>query len=660
MRKRPNNGVGKPPTATRKGVVAGTSIERSNAVVRLLRLPASLARKAYNNKGFVRTVINLSTAQTEAERQNALNEVERWHREKFHRPEYDERLSKARGLAQALLAVPWVRDQLESTPHLGLLSRPKSVLYPYVHRRIDYVAEIVSLADEFRLMNRGVGLNSPATISTQFEAKEITALEMIQVWAILQSASHLFGTFATERALLFALRDNDGAGEEFKAAIADELRPEVEGEFARANMYSFVRALMAWRVTRHLDGDLQRSVLGCVKAYISHSRVARHKEIFRRLRQVAYLRMQRKAGIDSGVNTPPDVENELKQLISGDDVLFQPFERVRTPYVDLLRSIDNYQYRTFFTSDESSLIALRHLRDFRGWWRSRRQLGQPIPELIDSLFSRPPDWVDRPHEALNLVGRVELVVNGDEWYEEVRAWYADGKPWAAANTNFYLSHMPGTNIGTLLLYGGAVREPVVVHHVVRQLERHGRIIAGLHGKSEVPSFWRTVAIYLKSLLKMRLVETRALRLDPIDAHAGRVGYVVLSDQRVTAAAHLQDLIGVIKNKDRIVELEAIKSYLSSLPERPGTLWAVFVAQLRCFHTDGHEDGDLDGVIAEVSPSGTRWHLLEVKSGTGSPTKQTKKTARWFGVSDGDTSRRKFQGSHLGIVLVEEEEGSERG
>lgn len=66
----------------------------------------------------------------------------------------------------------------------------------------------------------------------------------------------------------------------------------------------------------------------------------------------------------------------------------------------------------------------------------------------------------------------------------------------------------------------------------------------------------------------------------------------------------------------------------------------------------NEDGDLDGVIGRVTPTGVTWDLLEIKEGNETPGKQARKSAAWFGADAGKLDIKNVPGAKLAFVRVE--------
>lgn len=630
---------------------SGEQLKQSGEQLKwVLGLPFSVLEKARNNQDFLMVLATLATTRSAEERTKAFRALGEWRAQKFVEPGRGEKLARARGFASELLGVPWVMEHLSSTPYLGLLPVPPGM--PPCSR-LDYVAEIIAVADEFKQKSRGFGLGSPASPTIDFGDQRLTDLELIQAWAILQSASHLFGTFATERALLFTLRHDAATTGQFEVALGHPLRSAVESLLQRTTMYSFGGALMGWRATRHLEGKIGECARSCVAAYLDRGRYEHPREIFRRLRQLASLRLQDTTGVNSAILLPLEDDSVLEQLMPNDGVVFRSFDQYRTPLVRLTEAVDDYQYSTYFTGDQASSIVLNHLREFKKWWAASGASGKSVAERVDSLFSRPSDWPVIAPDQLKLVGKLIVGIEKDHWYDEVKAWWDDGRPWSGTHNNFFLSHAPRSTSGSLSLYGDAMTQPATLHHVLTRLCKHSTEAFSNAPQGE---FWRSLAAFLAQLLAGRLVTRRKLMIDPIEGHENRIGYVVLAERRTAALERVEALLRQLKDLGRVRELQSVTEYFRTIDEDPTARWIFFLGKVRCFHVDeegtiGHEDGDLDGVIGRVTPTGTAWDLLEVKGGNETPDRQSRKSAGWFGVDATTVETKSVQGARLGIVRI---------
>ncbi len=172
----------------------------------------------------------------------------------------------AKGLAEHVLDAPVVRAHLEGTRHFGILKRPVDIDIT----RLGYVELQCSLLLRLKERYPGYGLGSKVAI----DGGEATGLELCQLWAVLGSWGHLWGTFATERALAFNAF-HGGLGETLLTLVPERNRVACRAGSLHLSMYRLHECIASMLLARDVPGvvDADRSFASSAwTIYISHDR----------------------------------------------------------------------------------------------------------------------------------------------------------------------------------------------------------------------------------------------------------------------------------------------------------------------------------------------------------------------------------------------------
>jgi len=348
-----------------------------------------------------------------------------------------------KGLAAELMKLDAIHDGLRHTPHFGIVVPPS--LGPI--SRLDYVQLQCKLLLELKESFPGNGLSRRKEIC----GLRLTGLEICQIWAIFASWGHLWGTFATERALVFQLYHRRQTNE-FLSLLQPEERAAVGAQSTHTSMYHIHECLAMIRIARMDITEEKRQIFRAVWClYVGRSPdVSELLRAFRFARKVAIAEIHFRSGISAVGELVPQYPSKeggtarsLKPYIPHPAVTrFADRSgllkyRSTSAFERLLDAVAKYEYETFFSSVQTATGVLAHLREFKAWWT---RYGNDVGAGIDALFTKPNNWLPQKKADLHQFVRLPVTISENTWPADVRDWCVDGTPWAKAN--FYLTLVP--------------------------------------------------------------------------------------------------------------------------------------------------------------------------------------------------------------------------
>lgn len=525
-----------------------------------------------------------------------------------------------KGFATLLVTnAPWIVEHINSTPHFGILQELATSEYS----RRDYVARHIDILLKMKEKHPGLGLGSAGAAgqSIKHGGKELSGLELAQTWALIFNSGHLFGTFATERALQFTLYRRNPRYKDLIKDIDSKLHPICRRLLKNESMYDFSKVLAAWRLsTEKIPNDIRETSLKAFAAYFQENddRLARIIRLYRKTRQLAYLTIHDIA--DLGVSfDDATIDGALEHLIEDDGIRFEPFDRREVHLSRLFNAIDRYQYDTFFTGKQAASEVLTHLGDFKHWWQKQEQDGLGVRERIRQLMGRPADWPRRQLASdLIAIADLEIPLMGKRWIDEATQWWEQGSPWDKDRANFFITYGPEDNYAKINIVAEADIGQQTLYHIGVQLVRHCRNSwkkTGMEFDVKV-RLWRTIARYSQLLFGRILKDDLHFLLRPIKAEPGHQGYAALAVDTESLAERMSLFADKCdkRSMQRASELKMAVKYLRKLGKQEG-LWLAILASSSI--SDGNREvNEIDGVIARIERDSVEWHLLEVKeSGT---------------------------------------------
>lgn len=534
------------------------------------------------------------------------------------------------------------RLNLAEVPHLGCLN-PLALVNA---SRLDYTLLWGGVALELKKSHPGLGLGSKIPGSDP-EARavldaKISGLELIQLWTILTNWGHLFGTFATERALLFHLAGDRTRRAELLDTVSPSLRDSCERIFSRRQLGRFFYAIACVKVSALPTGDAKDLSISALSLFLDKKHVEMEglRWAFKRSRQIAMIRLHAILGLGS-VWGLSDRSAMIRRLLPGDGIEGSPHHLPEPRLSELLNGIQNFETFEFFENPRATAIVLQHMREFRKWLSLHS--GLSLAELVPLLATRPHDW---PHDSRELqhFARFELPaqVPQEEWLDEVRAWRAELDSGGWKTDTFSIS--PSGNSLLCDYYRTDTAAPLEVSSattVMRQVAQHVQR-SWRHDDVSSRRLWLSVAQFGVKVLDLSLPPTHCCVLRPVPASFGSVGLAVLAPNAQHALARARIFMDRTRDEQRVRELDAVATVFLERCAPPVSAPCLFFLGriIICARTSREQHCELDGLVGIFESDAITWHVFECKKKRASGGKgQMRRLADLLHLSNGpfDTS-----------------------
>lgn len=551
---------------------------------------------------------------------------------------------------------PWIRTHLTQLPHLGLLEVPQGIA---PRSRWDYCLEQCRQLSIIKETKPGLGLsNAGRKLSREGSIKSMTALEVMQTWVILTNLGHLFGTFATERALMFSLiHSNPELCRELVDDIPSELRGSADEIVRRQAMYQFYTVLAYWRIGQDSYSEEERTqCLGCMKLLSNPrptSQILTLRSIFRFVRRLSYLKMHVELGVTSLLDKHLFSDRVIDYVIEHEEIHYDSEVQKETPTERLLEAIDQYQYETYFAGEQTAAIVLEHLREFKQWWSQQEQEGVHLKDRITALYQKPFNWPDlKVPQKLNFFVRLELPRQKAGLVTSIEHWWQGGDPWGVSN--FYISQSPASPHLFIDVFIAKGMKPKTATHIAQRLVEE-QIRGGLESHEKL-TLERSISQFAISLLGEILQDKYLLRLRRVMSIDGNPMLAVLKSLSSVEelCQEFNTLRAQIDDEQRADEIAGITEYLqvalSKLEIKPDTLFFAFLGSTSLIEERVGGEGkfagkrkmlgeqEVDGLIAILSKTEITWHVLEVKGRKKNhPALQMNRIRNFFTHSNADIS-----------------------
>lgn len=514
----------------------------------------------------------------------------------------------AKGIAAEIFAAaPAIEQHLLNTPHFGILEQ----LVPFKSRRYDYVAFQLKLAMGLKKNIPGLGLSAELKVGP----RDLSGLELVQLWAILTSAGHLFGTFATERALSYRLQADGAALDEFLKPLPPGLAVAARQKITGGGMNEFVNVLAAWRIAQEpLPQDMRETCVAAMAMYLRPPADARERRLLalhRRVRQAAYQRLQAVSRLPARNRDHSlfvgfvSIGASIDDFFERDGIGFDPSVDEATPMSHLVQAVDEFQSRSFFTSTEANRLVLEHLRDFKHWWQACADSERPVTDRVISLRSRPTDW-PRPDRGRSPVAkaavRLDLPRKGS-WFTTVQSWLGDRSIWT--DSNFLLTEIAGKNVDVCDIF-------TATRLTVREREHVARMLCTASRDSDLECA-RSVARFALLLLGYALRPNIRPLLQPVPTDTGH--------GLATIAGSFSELSKKIEHYARTCDVDRareLRASLAALTERRPAdegIWLAFLGRLLLTKADDEREAsiqELDAVFVRLTRETEEWNAFEHK------------------------------------------------
>lgn len=508
-------------------------------------------------------------------------------------------LRAAKGRAEALLETPGVRYVLEQTEHLGALA----AISPIRPTRLDYVALILDQLLQLKKARLFPGLGSKPN-----DWSSGTTLELLQCWAVLHNWGHLFGTFATERGVLYSLDREPNLESQLFAThnIHEQLRAPVRELVATKNLYHLFYALAALQASTELHGKTREDACTALAVYFDHQkRGSAQHEVYKRVRQLAYHRLHSIMRLERTCDfaAAPATVSELLDVpeLRSDEKAPPP------PLVQLLKSFDVYQGQELFLSPKAASLALHHNRALKHWWHSHRS--DDVLVRVQQLFTKPPDWPREQPDDLRHWLRLRVDGDGERWLEEVRMWAENGH-WS--DGNYIVTPIQGERAVSCDVYLKAtLKEPStpLVAGVGRAMAKHcERALQGTFDEVLGRSVGKLIVALLRLLLKDK-VNVELERAPGMEALGWAVALSGGSASR--ELKRLAEQVGNAKRK------EEVRTVVADIQRHEFTANQVVLAVIGTTRLLDAESGqvrkEIDGVWCVLDDEKVAWRFLEEKT-----------------------------------------------
>lgn len=526
--------------------------------------------------------------------------------------EADSAVASAKGFALELVnSATDLIEQLRATHHLGALAEDAGP----VRTRLEYVAAI---CDELLRLKEGrPGLGLGSTYKEKIGGRSFTGLSLAQTWAILLNAGHLFGTFATERGLLFAMHREPEIGARLLNEIPEFAHPWCSQILEERNPHRFFSVLAAFRLVRSsCFGSVGNAALHALIKYplggAGDGTFERAKWAFKRARQIAYNRVQSQLGLGAYLQ-----EGQLELLAShvrrsSSGLGFDPSSDRQNRAIRVLDALDEYHAEELFADKGSARRVLAHLKEFKDWWLANRD-DADLPGTLFKLFSRPANWPSEPTPELNHYVRLHLASTGMDWLAEVVRWLDNDRCWMKSNFYINPSHDLHTNGFSCDLYCNGPFPPTAATHVAGLLAEQAAVAP--HSEKHLATrVWRSLGRFLGALLR-DIVHDGSVLIEPTARRNGTMGYAVAGLNRDAALGRLDNVIQDVASEERRRELKGMSQAARSIPsENVDAPHMVSLGPIKLIRRDGTTAAEIDGLWCGFQGPSLEWTLLEHKSG----------------------------------------------
>jgi hypothetical protein len=512
------------------------------------------------------------------------------------------------------------RIQLNATKHFGVLG---TTLEREDYSRLHYVNAHSGLLRRIKILVPGLGLGRhncfPAKEQRWACLQSLNGVEICQAWAVLLNAGHLFGTFATERGLLFHLDKHLDARNRFihecSAFDHDDgntLRPWLEDRLDRPRLHDFFYLLALWRlrdggVSNLQDADRLRArrLVECFVRPPSR-RIEEYAALFRRTRQLVYLPLHNDIQ-DRGLQVDIASDNGLRDLfpstVLADD---QWYSRGRWA---VLTAVDRHDASTLFASDRAASAVLTHIQHFKAWLRERADI--EVARSIDSLFSQPEDWHEPPVPPYERFATLQLS-SGLDWMSEARLWLRDenaADPWG--NANFLVTPDPAGGPLQVDIYERKQGLPLrALRHAVIQLTRAFAVPPGTGSRA----LWHSTAQLALRVFRSCLADGLSLRVTPTHGAGDHTGYASVGGTYEFVRGLVRRFISQCSDTQRREELRCTLMVADGLQR-----WrqpAIFLlGKVELLDANHKVLTDIDGLVGFFISGRLCWYAIEVKSGS---------------------------------------------
>jgi hypothetical protein len=572
-------------------------------------MPNNIITKIVRNRKTLEAFLVLGTTRDQTRRRAALEHIEEWTTRRTFELSIAPASNSFKGFARDLFHHEPIKTALTSVPHLGCLApiaKTKAT-------RADYVTLIAEALLSIKERNPGLGLGSTAL---REGTTELSGLELTQTWALLFNLGHLFGTFATERGVLFYVDSDQSLRSELLGLVPRGFKSKARTLVNERSMYRFFYILAAIRVATigHPQAAILHRAIELFPVDDISGEMGRYLWAFKKARQIAYCRMH--SLLKQGLSVEASAYAELTQhLRTYQEFGFDPEADSGSTAGNLLNGIDGFHAETVFTNKIAAELVLGHLREFKTWWTSVEVQGMSLPNRLAALWTTPSNWPAGRTSLPPHYVRLLLPEPRSGWIAEVRDWRASAATWGGADV--LISPAPSSQRLTCDIYGDRPLSLPATYHVASLLAFRNAATWNASDVLATRSLWRAVARFgiqqLQDCLRSDVFPT----LTPTPVKDEGIGYAILSNGLPTARSRLDEFLKRVRENNRRAELSAVLDHLNDQQiegEQPYIL--TLLGRVELFRGDERRPlAEIDGVLAFIRQSSVEWYLFEHKGGS---------------------------------------------
>ncbi|MCB1601917.1 MAG: hypothetical protein R3F18_20120 [Lysobacterales bacterium] len=509
---------------------------------------------------------------------------------------------------------------LSQVSHFGVLDSVLAPIKPLT--RSDYVKRHCSLLLKLKKAPIGIGLSRKLNFPNEDDFRDInylTGLAICQSWSVILNLGHLFGTFATERSLLFLLDRDLGFREEFirectahDAPRGNRLRKSLENILDSGNLNCFHYLLACWRISNGFVGwadELKRKALTLISVFIDppSNTIVKLKDIFRRTRRLTYLSIHEEV---------PERKHKLGAVDADDLLMLFPksslgeSDWLSTTRWQILEKMDVYDNEQLFSSARSAAVVLGHIEAFQKWWRDSPLCS--FRDRVAALYFPPSDWPKPSELDIEHFAQIRLPTSLG-WMNEVRLWLNNDRsesPWG--DMKFIISPTLADRVAKLDLY--LPRSSEITAKIIRHLTGNLSRAFSSHIIDQAShSLWSSTALLMSNILSRKLVKGYRLQITPIPANDGHAGFACAGESYEFVRGRIKKFLPASRDQQRNLELRQLISICDGvLGWRTPCL--IMLAKLEIVaEADERLVGDIDGLACFPAGDAVMWLVMESKA-----------------------------------------------
>ena len=329
------------------------------------------------------------------------------------------------------------------------------------------------------------GLASDYTMNLENGKETFSFCELIQIWILLFNSGHLPGTFASERGILLALKENKNFLSTMKRGMPDNLKHPFEKSVENNEIYNMHKYIIAFLLKRHTSysdlcvdksGNIQsetpnRIISLLIKSLELHiietndDKLNKLKFYFNRIRKLSYL------FLDSHYTAFP-INFNISQFIFSIDSYVNELFSIDSNLNETLDSFDNLLTNDLYNSKDSIRELSLHSTDIFYYLMDNKKNLSSF-KYLKNLFENDYDKFDLKINEFNEYKTVYLPFKFNELYSPIKDLFIDK---INLNLENELKKLVGIN-NILTVQGSSNNNLITITIVFRQGNQYNHILA---------------------------------------------------------------------------------------------------------------------------------------------------------------------------------------